>query len=526
MELQLISDLVSAELITEEESLKLQENLQTEDKEIQNKLWRRLFTLFYEKNTGNKIPTTGGFIFSANVRRPLNDDQKADIDLTQVQKLVEILRKNDFIQDKAYQKLSLLISNFQITDNLLLIYFADVLSSFYHQFTIEKQVQFAEQLSQGKIWNSMLPGTQKDKLIRDIKKGIPQNYLDFFKYCVGCKYIDATDVLSDLKKLLKLVVKEINKLMYEGPFIKEVKFTAEKNTNIFHYHNGIRTIAINTGDKWHTKRFTFTDVKSKANLLDVADFFEFLNSLLSQFNLGYRLVFLTLSHEMIFNTSQQAEFVICLVDHEMIKVFEFDNMRSKYLWCQPHMLRFQYHLSYQHIGYLVYHLKESGIIDHLSEEEIKQIEESLLDEDYPDLPSLCLRFPGSLIVAERNFITKEKPYYNFLKALQAVSKNVLRFDDIEDTFDLSLSQKDGVTCDLKFIIDGKIHALKLNGGSGGFDINLIYYLLEEIIRPNYGNYVLHNVISTQVELDYYIFAPKKIISYLHKHKVLNTFSRF
>ncbi|MNI87663.1 hypothetical protein D3C73_1448790 [compost metagenome] len=62
--------------------------------------------------------------------------------------------------------------------------------------------------------------------------------------------------------------------------------------------------------------------------------------------------------------------------------------------------------------------------------------------------------------------------------------------------------------------------------SQDFSDNLVYYIIIEIIRKKYPEYLLKQLINSKHTQDVYLFVTKQQYDYLQKMKLMETIDRF
>ena len=120
----------------------------------------------------------------------------------------------------------------------------------------------------------------------------------------------------------------------------------------------------------------------------------------------------------------------------------------------------------------------------------------------------------------------QQPYRDFLLALNEVSRGVLNFTEINDGIPENFTLESELTFKVSFKCNGEYHEVDCGQVSPEFSDNLVYYIIIEIIRKNYPEYLLKQLINGKHTQDVYMFLTSLQYEYLHKMKLIETIDRF
>ncbi|EHQ27862.1 hypothetical protein [Mucilaginibacter paludis] len=524
----LVTDLFSADIIDEQDAAELQRNLNKQTGGPGTPL--DVLYLFFESKVITR-PSNGGFFISI---APLRDyqSQHTEAETLTYRQLLDILFNNALITEVVYQKLK----PFPLPGNKYAyfgaLYLASELTSFYQYFTIEAQLEFAQRLNgRDKYgYDGMIDHRKKDKLLRDIKAGKLETYLDFFKYSFCCRYIKLDSYLAQPQKLLKKLAGIFNELCYNAFAIIEIRMVEDDFAGEPTYDNKQATLLIDTGARTYQHTYTFSvgeDRQAYKLSLILDNLLTLTNKILADYTCSYR--FTSISswrlHATLFPSASN-RYAICRLEQANIHIFEFYDMERKFLHTSliPPVYRFP--LSYPRIEYAIFHFKACGLLAHLSAAQLNEITGGIYTKTYDAIGDLLVEFPGTIAMVKQNVAPGEKPYLNFLQALNQICRGVLNFTDIIDGIPANFDDATEDSFNVQFICNNKQHQVTCKLSYKYFDTQIIYYVITEIIRKDYPGYQLIQLISGQYHHDYFLFASKQQNDYLLKMKLREAIDRF
>jgi hypothetical protein len=525
--MSLFNDLSIAGIITQQEAIELT-NLIAEKNSKSTDILEILYSFFTEKITGGS--QYGNIFVSYTVAEDqINDDQKNE-GLTS--KFLEILYGNMIIPEIVYQKIKRFSHTADHSGYFYILHLCREVITFYSSFTIEKQLAFAT-LLEGTNPNrsdALLDTQKKEKLIRNIKAQKLESYHDFFMYCYRCKSVNILSCKGKESNLLKVLKEILNELCYNAFTISQISsydkdFDGEPN-----YHNKEATIVINTGAREHQYSYTFmhsedkNHINSKLSTL-LENVLIMANQLLAGYNATYRLTAITNQLSNVVFPGNKALYSICSFQAESIKILDFYEMKKRFLFHQPSLL-FKFPLSYLHIEYAIYHFNKCGLFTHLSTEAYENSLTKIYKSTYNLVSDLLGIFPRTIATIYRTVSSGQKPYSEFLLALNQISNGVLNFTNILDgipedfTFDTECAFKVSFECNNEYHeVDCKLICQEFND-------TLIYYIINEIIRKKYTQYRLLQLSNSDHTQDTYLFLTDHQCEYLQKMKLIETIDRF
>lgn len=444
--------------------------------------------------------------------------------------LLEILYKNEIITTPVFQKLKK-----NLFENTKYGYFATIhcsreMMSFYHFFSTEKQLDFAKLFQRKDAFgsNGLINESQMKKLLSDIKAGKLETNLDFFKYCYGCRLIDLSIDQGKPQNPLKKATKILNDLC---PAFHILKINTETADFIGEptYHNKQITIFINTGDREHQQNFTFTQSKnSKEN--DARQLLQNLltaiNRLLADFHADYRIIGITNSLSEALFPGSKSQYAICRFTENDNRTFDFYTLQRRCLFNDVLTLSHRSPLSYSHISYALNHFSKCGLFKHLNKGTLDEIYKKLYESTYDHIGDLLGIFPDTLIFKPRRVDAGQQPFKDFIHALNKVSNGVLNFDKINDGTPEHFSSETESTFKISFIYNNQHHEIDCNLIYQEFDDSIIYYIINEIIRKEFADHQLIQLVNSNPTHDIFLFATKKQINYLKKMRLVEAIDRF
>jgi len=519
----LINDLSNAGIIEQQEAAELNMKIGSDSKNI----LEILYYYFLQKTTGSS-QLGNIYILVEPPEGQENDDNKEN-----QSKFLEILYREGIVTEIVYQKIKKYPYTADQSGYLAMLHLARELMYFYKSFTIENQLAFASLLG-GKSpygFDSMLDAQKKNKLTEDIKTGNLETYLDFFRYCHGCRFVDITGYLGKENSFFKEIAKILNQLCYGAFTITEITSYDEDFTGDPSYHNKQTTIVTNTGAREHRHTYTFWQNESKKhrenklhslleNLLLQA------NQLLADFNANYRLTGITNEISEALFPGNRAQNAICRFQQDNLGILDFYDMQKRFLTNRPTPLFIRFPLSYLHIEYAIYHIKKCGLLAHINIKQYDHILTDIYKSTYAVVADLLAIFPETVVIVNRTVSSGQQPYRDFLLALHEVSRGVLNFTEINDGIPESFTLGSELTFKVSFKCNGEYHEVACNMTSQDFSDNLVYYIIIEIIRKKYPEYLLKQLINSKHTQDVYLFVTKQQYDYLQKMKLMETIDRF
>jgi len=523
----LITDLIHAGIIDKNDAADLKVNLKKAGSKPGEPL--RTLYLFFEGKVITS-PSSGGYMFTMD---PLANYDRSPVEYNKAtnQDLLDILFKHDVITAAVHQKLKPFVLPGNKHNYLGAVYIASELSAFYQHFTIEKQLEFAQLLSGKDKYghDGMLDHRKKNKLFRDIKAGKMETYLDFFRYCYGCDFINLRPYQGKSQKLLKKLTGILNSLLYGAFFIKDIFIKEEDFGGEPDYNNKQATITIDTGVKEYDHQYTFSEnERSKAHIAGVVleNLLTFINRLLADYTCPYRFTSVVNKLNKQLFPDYEKLYAICLIQQTNTPVFEFYDTQRRFLRNQPNLVVFRFPLSYSHIQYTIYHFRECGLLAHLKDLEFNDIISSIYQDTYECIGDLIIKFPNTIAIVDQTVTPGQKPYRYFLQTLNLISHGVLNFTDIDDGLPDQIADESEEEFKVSFQCGGKQHEVKCNVVYKYFDTAIIYYVINEIIRKDYPGYQLIQFINSNHKQDYYLFASEGQSKYLQKMMLRDAIDRF
>jgi hypothetical protein len=527
--MSLINDLSNAGIIEKQEAIELNKKIGEKDLESKDIL-EILYRYFMQKISGG---SEFGSIYVSVGPLEKRDKENHHDSNNEHSELLEILYNKNIIPEIVYQKIKPFPYKADQSSYFLILHLSMKLMSFNRSFTIENQLAFATLLGGKSPYggDSMLNANEKKKLIQDIKAKKLDTYLDFFKYCYGCRIVNLLSYRGKERNLLKEVVKKLNQLCYSAFTITEITSYDEDFTGEPSYDNKQTTIVVNTGAREHRYTYTFfqnedkNQNNNKLNLL-LENLLLMANQLLAGFNATYRLSGITNQLiEGLFPNSR-AEFAICRFEPENSNIFDSDEMRKRFLLNRPFPLFIRFPLSYLHIEYVVYHFKKCGLLAHIDDERYEDILGKVYETTYDHVADLLAIFPVTVAATNRKVSAGKKPYKEFLLTLNQISHGVLNFTDIYDGTPEDFTYETEVIFKVSFKCNGEYHEIDCDLIGKEFNDNLVYYIINEIVRKKYTGYRLLQLINGKHEYDTYLFVSNQQSEYLKSMKLIEVMDRF
>lgn len=464
---------------------------------------------------------------------PDDKGQYSKIDAERYLALLNILKDHDLILDGTFKKLN----EYPLKDGKLgyfgAFHFASVLNQFYANFSTEKQLEFVTLLTYNDSYAwPLLSDERKSELINDIKAGKLETYLDVFKYCNGCSLIKSNEYKAGEEAgFLKALCDIVNELTYGTFTILHIKHEEKQlSGNLMFEEDEQGIITIDTGSHHHTHTYTYSinndNDNSKLNLL-LDELLQFINKLLADYSASYRLTTISSILDGVLFANVKNVLVICRVEQANKKAFNDFDVRNYFLRVSP-LYSFWPVLSYIHIQYAIHHFKVSGILSHLSDAEIDKVMSIIYQSSYESIGDLLSMFPDIIAITNRFNLNNSKPYAALLNDLNKISKGVLHFTDIVDytpevtndiiSHDTSLK--------VSFSCNGVQHEYASEEHYAFFDDNFMHYIIKQIVRKEYPNYELVELMGGASNNDLYMFTSKEQSLYLNKMKLRSIINRF
>ena len=525
--MSLINDLSNTGIIDQQEAIELTTILEKSDPESKD-IFEVLYRFFRQKIT----TSSGNGSFMSVASAETQDDVKHD-NKNENSKFLEILYQEGIVTQSTYHKINTIPFIAGESGFFAMLHLSRELMSFNRSFTIENQLAFVS-LLEGKSpygSDSLLEDKKKNKLIQDIKAGKLETYLDFFRYCFGCRFVNIVSCRGKENTLLNKVVKILNELCYNAFTITEITSFDEDFIGEPSYDNKQTTIAINIGARKHHYTYTFLqnenenrgDYKLKSlleNLLLMA------NQLLGDFNATYRLTGITNHLSEALFPGNRAEYAICCFEQQNCNILDLYDMKKRFLSSSPSPLFVRFPLSYLHIEYAIYHVKKCGLLAHLNNEQYDVILSSVYKSTYGNVADLLTIFPDTVAAINRTVSTGYKPYYDFLVALNQISHGVLNFTEIYDGIPEDFTFETELTFKVSFRCNGEYHEVECNLICQEFCDSIVFYIVNEIIRKKYTEHQLIQLVNSNHTHDIYLFVTNKQSEYLQSMKLRGAIDRF
>lgn len=519
--MDLINDLKSAKIITDNEASRISNFLNKEAHQHPLLPLEVLYYFFLNRDS-EEINTNVGIVVVADESAPLSSDEQNSKEIIA---FLEILLKYELINGEVHHKLNEVLKH-SILNEFYILHLANELIKLQETFTTEKQLEFAETLTQ-KYSNyaviGILDPEEKNRLQADIKESKVQSYFDFFKYSRFCTILDLSQYRDGHEKLLTELTKVINRLTYTIFKIEEITFRTSDFSGVPIHHAKKWGINIYTGEEIHQFEYPvilIPENKSRHDQALVQNILQAVNTLLADFNCNYRFTSIISQLPGILFPDYNHKHIICRVDRENHHIFDFCNMEKRLLYNSP-QLNFQFPISYKHIAYAIHHFKESGLFSIFTTEELNSHIVNIYQESYYLATDILTSFPEIAITVITEPPPSKKPYKEFLESLNRISKGMLNFSNIEDGF----PDYDPETYfnphefNVSFEIDNKQHVFTCNYLEMGLH-NPIISGIKEIVNQKYTDHQLIRLPSRQLYHDLYLFSSKETISYLESNKLL------
>ncbi|AMP98949.1 hypothetical protein AY601_2046 [Pedobacter cryoconitis] len=518
--MSLFNDLFKAGIIKEQEVVELNKALEHSTSEP-NEVLEVLCRFYQEKILADKHNT--GTIWTNSL--PQEDHKDYFPDEPMFLKFVEILYRNEVISEIAYQKIKRVPLKGDQFSYCSVLHLSIEFMSFSRFFSLEEQLAFAELLSaessngSGRLINEQ----EKEKLFFDIKAGKLKTNLDFFSYCHGCRFIELSAYKNKEQDLLKNLVKILNELIDDAFSILEITTYKEDFKGARDDCNKQRTVIIDTGNRKHQYCSIFFENETRTEYnpkIFMYDILRFVNQMLADFNRSYRLTGISNNlHEQLFQDSK-SPFAICRFREENNNVLDFYDMQQRFLIHTFSPLLYKSPLSYTHIQYAFYHIKKCGLLFHLGDEQLDTIMSDVYKNTYSNIRDLFDVFPDMTAFASHMINAGQKPYRDFLLALNHISHGVLNFTEISDGIPGQFNFGTAATFKISFKCNGNYHELDYDLIGKEFNDKIIYYLINEIIQKQYNEYQLIQLANNSHQYNAYLFVTKQQREYLESMKII------
>jgi hypothetical protein len=524
----LTEDLTSAGIIDHSDAAELQSRIGNNDIFGENLL--KILYFFFENKVVTR-PKNGGFFFSINTLENY-DPAAIKEDTTPYIRFLDILLHYNIISETIYAKLG----TFPLPGNkhtyLGLLYLAVELQSFYQNFTVEKQNQFAATLAGTNEFgrDGMLDHRKKKALQKAINAGQLHTYLDFFKYCFCCKLVDLTKYRAKQQKLLKTIKDIINDLCYESFTIADISVKESVFNGEPTHHNRIFDLRIDLGFRAYDFKYTFSvggkENPDLSNMHLLENLLVSINKILADFACSYRFTSVTCTLNAQLFPGSRTTYAVCRVDEVNKKIFESDELNNRSLFARPLHILFGPPLSYTHIQYALYHFENCGIFAHLSNAQLNTAKQDLYHKTYEHIADLLVMIPGTIAIVNQDIPSGSKPYLNFLTMLNEISHGVLNFTEINDETPAEFEYETEAKFKISFKCNNEYHELECNLSYKNFDYGIVHYVVNDIIRKRFASYHLTQMIGGTYGTDYFIFMTTAQSEYLEKMKLRAAIDRF
>ena len=519
--MDLINDLRNAKIITDREATRITSFLNKAPRQHPLLPFEALYYFFLNRDS-EEINTNVGIVIVPDESVLVSSDKQNSNESIA---FLEILLRYKLISNDVHHKLDERLKHC-ILSEFHILHLANELIKLKASFTIEKQLEFADTLTQKYSYglvSGLLNPDELEKLQTDIKEGKLQVYFDFFKYTRYCSIIDLLHYPEGYKELLADLTEIVNGLIYTVFKIKEVTFSVGEFSGVPIHHSKKWTININTGEQVHTydhTDFHIPENRRSYNQILVQNILKSINILLADFNCSYRFTSLISKLTGLLFPEHYQKLFICRIDRENQQLFQFYRMDDLFLYNTP-VPNFQLPISYKHIAYAMHHFKESGIFSSLSETELNTRITGIYQKTYYLATDILAFFPEIVITVITEPSPDKKPYRDLLESLNRISNGILNFSNIEDGFPNYDPETYFAEHDFKvsFVTDNKQYTFTCNYLEMGSNNPVIYGIME-IISQRYFNYQLIRLPTSRIYHDLYLFAQKNAISYLESAKVL------
>jgi len=519
--MDLINDLRNAKIITDREATRITSFLNKASRQHPLLPFEALYYFFLNRDS-EEINTNVGIVIVPDESVSVSSDKQNSNESIA---FLEILLRYKLISNDIHHKLDERLKHC-ILSEFHILHLANELIKLKAAFTIEKQLEFADTLTQKYSYgliSGLLNPDELEKLRADITESKLQGYFDFFKYSRYCSVIDLLHYPEGHKELLADLTEIVNSLIYTVFKIKEITFSIGEFSGVPIHHSKKWTININTGEQVHKYDHTDFHIPENKRSYDqilIQNILKSVNILLADFNCSHRFTSLVSKLPGLLFPEHHQKILICRVDRENQQIFQFYRKDDLFLYNTP-IPNFQLPISYKHIAYAMHHFKESGIFSSLSEAELNTRITGIYQKTYYLATEILSIFPEIVIPVITDPLPGKKPYKEFLETLNHISKGILNFSNIDDGFPIYEPETLYSPWEFKvsFEIDGEQHAFTCNYLEMGFN-NPVIYAITEIINQRYSSYQLIRVPTDRIYHDLYLFTPKAAISYLESTKVL------
>jgi len=378
------------------------------------------------------------------------------------------------------------------------------------RFAPEKLRIYAEKLYQ----NNIVSDTNHKRLISDINNGKIDLDFPFIDYCNYARSFTLSAYSDDPAVYLEQIHREVSQIFPELSFtgftykiVVDSTWTSEDYTS----YNVIVNLKCNGKTYKHKSFISLHDfVKDKSYLgkIDDQEFYNIFNKILTDNQSPYRLH--KMEHLGIYahKPSGYPRFGIIALKKEQTEMFRFSN---PYLGVSYE--NFKNNLTTTRIEQAVEEWKKAGILNHLSESEIKSATSNALELDNQDLNDVLHSFRSVIHSFDVELGNVDDPYAELLGLFSDISHGVFNPTGISDNF----SKPSGKKVKVKFNLNGKNYSLSLKYENDWIDITFFEMVNKAVIENNLpgkfyelynGNYIAYIFLTPQ---QYEYLKTKKLL---------------
>ncbi len=526
--MQLIRDLIESGVIREEDEKSLKDLLEEGERHknsglgvlcqfIESKAFpeRRAGATFYSL----KFDGEDGIITS-------EEDAKMQL------KFLGLLLSHELISSVVYEKLKHLPFKNDAISYFFHLHLACELRSFYNSFQEAKQLKFLELLSGDDVSfsDTIISDNGKKDLLKLIKNGETESYLDFFDHSYCCKKINLLDKKHNSAKKLRTALYKIFDVLCYGSFkILDLSLIDEGIIKNFEEKERKYTIVFDTGVRKHS--FSF-----RMNVLNTNSIYElreilrnglkFLNTILAEYHAPYHILGIESSQNKIFFKQLDGVVAICRISTSQRTIFNPVRLQAKFLYSLNHISFHERLLSYRHIEYAIFHFKTAGLLSHLNDQQIDEISREIYQNTYGTIGELLAVFPHTIASINENISPGQKPYQDFLLQLNEISHGVLNFTEIDDGTPQYFTPENPMDFTVTFKCDNQTHEFQFSTEGSYFSNEIVFAIVTNIIRKDYPNYRLIEMLASEYQVEHYLFVSKEQDDYLKKMNLREARDRF
>lgn len=443
--------------------------------------------------------------------------------------LLDVLYSEGVIEKQVHDRIRELLSKANEFNNLYILSASSELTKYYKSFTMESQLEFAILLRGNDMAgrDAMLSVEEYKSLSAEIKANKIDSYLDILKRCYCCRAVDLSGSPDEWLNRYKQV---LNDLIYSTFYIVDISYRDEGLPEMVAYGNRKGILSISTGVKEYQHEFIVydTDRNLQGNVNPILEnLLDAVNHILAGFNCNYRFtgVFNRRNHLLSPNSSN--DYVVCRYTQQQLPIFDVQAMEGRLLLNRPHVDgNFRLPMSYAHIEYAIYHVRECGLLAHLSEDQIEDSLGRFYEDTYTEVGDLLTIFPDTIAEVRGEVGSAEQPNRDFLLALNRISHGLLHFEDIVDGIPQNIDYGTEEDYQVSFTCNGKSHRLECNQISREFGQEIVYYVIREIILKTLPDHELISLYNWRVNVETFLFATKAQGNYLKERNLKHTNGRF